>query len=155
MPTPDFDDARFNDARFDDEREDRFGAYLKEFHPLAIDALPIETASRAIRGRFVFAGLEALAAAVILVAAVLAFHPHLPPTHSTAGLANGDPANGAKVEQLIGTQPLTIGSANALLARAASVQEALDHVPFHPPSTQLPKGKQSALTVLSEDNDKL
>jgi hypothetical protein len=51
-------------------------------------------------------------------------------------------------------QPLTVGSANDLLAHAPSVEAALDRVPFHPPSTPLPRGKQSALAVLSEDNEK-
>jgi len=109
----------------------------------------MENFSRATRRRFVFTAWAA-AAAVILLVAVLTFHLRPNRNHSSDG--SGSLAGG---EQLTDQQPLTIGSANDLLVHAPSVKAALDRVPFHPQSTQLPKGKQSALAVLSEDNDKL
>jgi hypothetical protein len=138
VPTPDFDD----------ERDDLFEAYLKQFRPLAVEPLPTKRPGHTIRRRYILTAMGA--AAAVLVAAVLTFHSHPQRIHPTSGLGNG-----AGVEQLTEAQPLTIGSANALLVQSPSVDAALDRVPFHPPSTVLPKGKQSALAVLSEDNDKL
>jgi hypothetical protein len=142
VPIPDFDDERL-----DNQQNDRFETYLKQFRPLAVEPLPLEKHGRAARRRFVFA---ATAAAVILVAAVLAMYSRNDRLNSSDG-----PGNLASGEQLRDSQPLTIGSANALLANAPSVEAALDRVPLHPASEPLPKGKQSALAVLSEDNDKL
>jgi hypothetical protein len=138
VPTPDFHN----------ERDDRFEAYLKQFRPLAVEPLPIATSRGTARHSFRLAAWAA--AAVILVALVLAMHPRTSRTESRVG--QGDLARG---EHSAESQPLTIGSANTLLAHAPSVKAALDLVPFHPPSAQLPKGKRSALAVLSEENDKL
>jgi hypothetical protein len=140
VPTPDFDS----------ERDDRFEAYLKQFRPLAIEPLQIETSRRAVRRSFRLAAWAASAAAVILVGWLLAMHPRAGRTESRIG--QGDLPPGA---HSAASQPLTIGSANTLLAHAPSVKAALDLVPFHPPSTQLPKGQRSALAVLSEEKDKL
>jgi hypothetical protein len=52
-------------------------------------------------------------------------------------------------------QPLTMAAANALLAQSPSVEAAFDQIAFHSQSRQLPKGKQSALSVLSQGNNKL
>jgi hypothetical protein len=150
VPTPDFDDADFENAGVDNERDDRFEAYLRQFRPLAIEPLQFEAPERATRRSFALAARAAAAAAVILIASVLVFYPRTGPTHFSEG-----PENFAGGDLPADSQPLTIGSANALLTHSPSVKEALDRVPFHPPSTQLPKGKRSALAVLSEDNDKL
>ncbi len=148
MPTPDFDNKDFDSKRFDSKRDDRFEAYLRQFRPLAVEPLRVETTKRAPRRSLALAAWAA-AAAVILIALVLVLHPRTSRTLSNIG-----PEDLAGREQLADSQPLTIGSANALLTHAPSVKAALDRVPFHPPSTQLPKGKQSALAVLS-DKDKL
>jgi hypothetical protein len=140
VPTPDFDS----------ERADRFEAYLKQFRPLAVEPLQIETPKRTARPSVRLAAWAAAAAAVILSASLLAMHPRVGWTHSRVG--QGDLARGDWPAE---SQPLTIGSANTLLIHAPSVKAALDRVPFHAPSTQLPKGKRSALAVLSEDNDKI
>ncbi len=138
MPTPDLDD----------ERDDRFEVYLKQFRPIAPEPLPVERIRRVTRRSFALA-VSAAVAAVILIASVLASHPRTGRSHSSDG-----PGNLAGGERLIDQQPLTIGSANDLLAHAPSVEAALDRVPFHPTSSPLPKGKQSALAVLSEDHEK-
>jgi hypothetical protein len=141
VPTPDFDNADF-----DKEKDERFEAYLKQFRPLPVEPLQFETHGRATRRSFTLAAWAAAAAAVILIALVLVLYPRTGQTHSSVV---------AGEEQFADSQPLTIGSANALLIHAPSIKAGLDDVPFHPPSTQLPKGKQSALAVLSEDKDKL
>jgi hypothetical protein len=140
VPTPDFDN----------EREDRFEAYLRQFRPLAVEPPQIETPRRDSRRSLTLAAWTAAAAVLILIALTLLLHPRAGRT-----LSRVDPGNLADGDQLGDSQPPTIGSANALLAHAPSVKAALDRVPFHPPSTQLPKGKQSALAVLSEDKDRL
>jgi hypothetical protein len=145
VPTPDFD----NEA-FDNKNDDRFEVYLKQFLPLAIEPLRIDTPGRDARRPLTLAAWAAAAAVVILIASVLMLYPGAGRTDSSAS-----PGNSADGDRLPDSQPLTLGSANALLTRSPSVKAALDGVPFHPPSTQLPKGKQSALAVLSEDKDKL
>src|SRR5690348_18497535 len=54
-----------------------------------------------------------------------------------------------------GGRPLTIRSANELLARAPSVKSALDELAFHGRRNQLPCGTQSALAVLGKEDFKL
>jgi hypothetical protein len=135
---------------FDNKSDSRFEAYLRQFRPLAVEPPQIEMPRRATRRSLTLAMWAAAAAVFILIALALFLHPRAGRT-----LSGVDPGNLADGEQLGESQPPTIGSANALLTHAPSVRDALDRVPFHPPSTQLPKGKQSALAVLSEDKDKL
>lgn len=150
MPTPEFDNEDSDNQDFNNQRDDRFEAYLRQFSPSAVEPLQIEMPGRATRRSFTLAAWAAAAAAVILMAMVLVLYPRAGRTPSGVG-----PGNLAAGERLADSQPLTIGSANALLIHAPSVKAALDRVPFHPPSAPLPKDKQSALAVLSEDHDKL
>jgi hypothetical protein len=138
VPTPDFDD----------ERDGRFEGYLKKFRPLAIESLPIERPSRVIRRRFVLMMVGA-AAAVLLVAALL--------SHSRAGRTDKQEAVASAVgaERLANTRPLTMRSANALLATAPSFEAAVDEMAFPPQTSPLPKDQHSALAVLSEERIKL
>ena len=129
--------------------DERFERYLKQFRPLAPETLQIEKHERATRLPFVFAKWTTVAAAM-LIAAVLTNQSRLKPTHSPSG--TGSPAT---VELLTSSQPLTIGSANRLLARAPSVKAAVDQVAFQSQATPLSKGTQSALAVLSKENIKL
>ena len=129
--------------------DERFERYLKQFRPLAPETLQIEKHERATRLPFVFAKWTTVAAAM-LIAAVLTNQSRLKPTHSPSG--TGNPAT---VELLTSSQPLTIGSANALLAHAPSVKAAVDQLAFQSQATPLSKGTQSALAVLSKENIKL
>ena len=140
MPIPDFDN----------KSDSRFEAYLRQFRPLAVETPRVETAGRATRRSLTLAAWAAAAAVFILIALTPLWRPRDGRTLSRVG-----PGNLAEGDHLADSQPPTIGGANALLTHASSVRAALDRVPFHPPSTQLPKGKQSALAVLSEDKDKL
>jgi hypothetical protein len=131
------------------EIDARFEAYLKQFSPLTPTPLPAERHGHASRRSFVLAAWAATAAA-ILVAGLIVFHSHpggpqvAPPTESFAG-----------AEQLINTPPLTIRSANALLATAPSFKAAVDEMAFSSKATSLPKDKHSALTELSKEKTKL
>jgi len=92
----------------------------------------------------------ATAAATVLAAAMLMMHPRGKPTHSPDGTKSSGGA-----EQLTNAQPLTVGSANALLVHAPSFKAAVDFVAFQSQAAQLPKGAHSALTVLSKENTQL
>jgi hypothetical protein len=140
VPTPDFDH----------ESDSRFEASLRQFRPLAVETPRIETPGRATRRSLTLAAWAAAAAVFMLIALPPLWRPRAGRTLSRVGAGNA-----AEAQHFGDSQPPTIGSANALLNHASSVRAALDLVPFHPPSTQLPKGKQSALAVLSEDKDKL
>ena len=59
------------------------------------------------------------------------------------------------VEQIANSEPLTLQRANALLARASSVEAALDGVAFSRQRSNLPQGSQSALATLSKEDIKL
>jgi hypothetical protein len=138
------------DSRRDGAEIDaRFEAYLKQFRPLAPAPLPAERHGRATRRSFVLAAWAAAAAAV-LAAALIVFHSHAGgpqvalPTENLAG-----------TDQLINTPPLTIRSANALLATAPSFKAAVDEMAFSSKATPLPKDKHSALTELSKEKTKL
>jgi hypothetical protein len=148
-------DSQLTDSQVVDSRtggaeiDARFEAYLKQFRPLAPAPLPLERPGRASRRSFALAA-SAAAAAAILVAALIVFHSHAggpqvtPLTESLAG-----------TEQLVDTPPLTIRSANALLATAPSFKAAVDEMAFSSKATPLPKDKHSALTELSKEKTKL
>jgi hypothetical protein len=52
-------------------------------------------------------------------------------------------------------QPLTMRSANALMAKAPSLKALVDDMAFHSQSIPLPTGKRSAVAVLGEEKIKL
>ena len=128
--------------------DEQFERYLKRFRPIASEPLPASSHRPASRHRLAFAAW-AMAGAAIIVAAIVMFRvwPRPVPQIDTAILSAG--------EQPTNQQPLTIATANALVAKSSSVEAVFDQMTFHPQSTQLPKGKQSALAVLSQDNNKL
>jgi len=129
--------------------DEKFESFLREYRPRALEPLHIEQQERTRRRQFVFGSLVAAAAAALVVAMFTISNPsrwtHLPK----------DTEAPASAEQLINQQPLTIGKANALLARAPSVKAAVDQMAFKSQTTQLSKGKHSALAVLSQENIKL
>ncbi len=125
----------------------QFEHYLKQFRPR--DAAPLPRAKpRRSRARVAFLGsLAALAAAVVLAALFL--HrgaPHIEPPRETTV---------ASVPQQPAAPPLTLGSANAMLAESTSVKATLNRMAFRPPPPPLMPGQRSALAVLSEGKDHL
>lgn len=131
------------------DNDEQFERFLKQFRPLAPEPLSSRKHGGATRSPFVLAAWAAAVAAV-LIAAWLSMHPRPNPTPSPEGTASL-----TRVEQLINPQPLTIGSANALLAHAPSFKAAVDQVGFQSQATQLSKGTHSALAALSKENTKL
>jgi hypothetical protein len=131
---------------FDDERDRQFEGYLKQFHPLAIEPLPIERSRRVIRHRSVLAMVGA-AAAILLAAVFLHFRAgRIDRLEAVAGRGSD--------ERLARSQLLTMSSANALLASTPSFDEAVEEMAFPPQTTPLPRDQYSALAVLSEERIK-
>lgn len=125
--------------------DQQFKEYLKQFRPLAPQTLQIGNQGHTTRRRAVFAAWAA--ATAVLIAAIIMVWPRSEHTYF-----GEDTKSLAELEQFTNSQPLTIGSANVLLANAPSIKAAVNLVAFHPRTTQLPKGKQSALALLSKEN---
>jgi len=128
--------------------DEQFEKYLKQFRPVAPEALPVKEQVRARRS-LLFAAWAAVAAAIV-VAVMLSwrFYQHPSPVRETG-------AGGSNVERLVNPQPLTIASANALLASAPSFKAAVESVAFQHGSKPLSEGRYSALAALSKEESKL
>ena len=127
--------------------DERFEQYLKGFCPMAPSSLPIkesEGTSRRVVGRAALAG----AATVVVVAAVML--RSRPEPNQSSRKESVLPA----VEQLANSQPLTIHSANAMLAQAPSAKAAIDSVAFQFQKTPLSQGYRSALAELGKEKAK-
>jgi hypothetical protein len=129
---------------FDDERFER---YLKGFRPVAPLSLPIKGSGWRSRRARVMATL-AVAAAILVVSAMM--------LRSRRGLIEPRRAGAlAAVEQLANAQPLTIRSANAVLAQAQSAKAAVDSLAFQFQKMPIPEGQRSALAELGKETNKL
>lgn len=133
-----------------DRNDEQFEARLKEFRPLAAQPLPMGRSVSARRGRWVLA--MCAAAAAIVVVAVIA---HQRGNQSAAIHRKVKVVDAVKVTPPASGRPLTIRSANELLARAPSVKAALDELAFQRSPVRLPEGTQSALAVLGKEDFKL
>jgi hypothetical protein len=129
--------------------DEQFEKYLKQFRPVAPEALAVKEQVRARRRQLLFAAWAAVAAAILAAVMVSLRFYHRPlPVRETAG-------GGSSVERLVNPQPLTIRSANALLAIAPSFKAAVESVAFQHESRPLSEGRHSALAVLSKEESKL
>lgn len=129
--------------------EEQFEARLKQFRPLDAEPLPVGQAAPAKRRRFVLAACAAAAVVIVIVLLLKISYERqvaTAPQHAVKQAAAAAPANG---------RPLTIWSANELLAGAPSVKSALDELAFRSRPKQLPPGKQSALAVLAKEDFEL
>ena len=128
--------------------DEQFERYLKQFRPVPPEALPAKVQVRAKRP-LLFAAWAAVAAAILAAVMLsLRFYQHPLPVKETV-------AGGPSVERIVNPQPLTIGSANALLANAPSFKAAVESVAFQPKSRPVSEGRYSALAVLSKEEGKL
>jgi negative regulator of sigma E activity len=128
--------------------DERFEQYLKGFRPIAPPSLPLKGSGWTSRPAVVVATL-AVAAAVLIVAALML--RSLPEPNQSSQREQGPVA----VEQLTTSQPLTIQSANAMLAQAPSAKAAIDSIAFQSQKTSLSQGHRSALAELSKETNKL
>jgi len=128
--------------------DERFEQYLKGFRPIAQLPLPIQRSGGTTRRAVVMAALAGTAAVLVVAAVMLRSRPE--PNQSS----QRESRPGA-VEQLVNSQPLTIRTANAMLAQAPSAKAAIDSVAWESQKTPLPQGKRSALAELSKEKTKL
>jgi hypothetical protein len=122
--------------------DDQFERYLKQFRPLGPEQLQLEERRRKNwRPRYI-AAWASVAAAVIV--AFLTLYPRV-----RQGTERDVQPSSAT--QIVVPQPLTIRSADALLADAPSFKAAVDALALSSHATSFGV-KQSALKVLSKDS---
>lgn len=131
-----------------DPSDERFEARLKGFRPLAAQPLPVERSVPSRRRRLVLAACAG-AMVLVLVAAVIARQRA---NRSSAIHRKVNVVDVVKVAPPAGGRPLTIRSANELLARAPSVKSALDALAFQSRAEQFPEGSESALAALGKED---
>jgi hypothetical protein len=129
--------------------DEHFEAYLKQFRPCVPEPLPaVEPRHRARRAFILGAWATAAVAILVLGALTLHIHTNRVPVAETIG-------NAGTPEHLRDSQPLTMRSANALMAKAPSFKTMVDDMAFRSQTVPLPKGKRSAVAVLGKEKIKL
>lgn len=129
--------------------DEQFEKYLKEFLPVMPEPLMVREEARTRRRPLVLAAWAAAVAAILMIV-MLSIHSYQHPSP-----AQNAGTGGPRVEPLNGPQPLTIASANALLAQAPSFKAAVESVVFQPGAEPVAEGKYSALALLSKEKMKL
>lgn len=124
--------------------DEQFEKYLKKFHPVAPEALPMKEQVR-VRRPLSFAAWAAVAVVLLVMVSVFL---HWPPHQREVRTSR------LGVEELNNPQPLTIAKANALLGEAPSFKAAVDHMAFQSESRPISEGRYSALALLSEEETK-
>ncbi|HET9177349.1 MAG TPA: hypothetical protein VFQ24_03240 [Terriglobia bacterium] len=139
-----------------DHDDEQFEVRLKKFRPLPAERLPMERSVPAKRRKFVLAVCAAAAVVLVLVAAVIAHQRanQSPAIHRKPKVVDVKvkAVDVVKAIPLAGGRPLTIRSANELLARAPSVKSALDGLAFQRRAEPFPEGTESALAALSMED---
>lgn len=127
--------------------EERFESHLKQFRPVMPEPLPTAVAVMKSMHSTLLRAWVAITAGVLVILAMglrIRSSRHVfPQTRSE------------NAEQLLAQQPLTLLSANTLLATAPSFQAAVDAMAIRLQQNAIPKGKRSAVAALSEEKSKL
>ncbi len=126
--------------------DDQFEIYLKNFRPLPPVLLPLSAPAKVVsqgkrRRRVLLAWALPAAAAIILGVFLLRLRVGRPGVTKTE-----------LAQTVAHSQPFTLDAANELLANSHSFQVALDSLESESGAVAIPKGKQSALAVLGEEN---
>lgn len=124
--------------------DEQFENHLRRFHPVVPESLPAYDHPQVERSRPIRLIWAVASLAAILGIGVAGFRTY----HHRAERGNLSSNN------VVPTAPLTIQGANALLATAPSYKAALNELAFRGERTT-PKGKQSALAVLSTEKSKI
>jgi hypothetical protein len=126
--------------------DEKFEMFLKRFEPIAPEPIPRLRFSYASRRSFRVGALLAAVAAMLLTGSLLLYVHYVrvvvPNTVTTP-------------ERRWPMEPLTMRSANTWLSTAPSFKAAIDDLAFRAQSEPIPKGKQSAVAVLSREKIKL
>lgn len=127
--------------------DERFEAYLKQFRPLIPESLPAKTSGyRARRNTVLWAYVLSVTAMLVGALAVRR------PTHRTHVIETI--RDSESPDRLMGAQPLTMRSTNALMTKAPSFKALVDDLATPSQTIALPKGKRSAVAVLSKEKVK-
>jgi len=129
--------------------DEQFEVYLKRFHPIAPEPVPILRVGRA-SWLSLSLGTRLAAAAAILVIGTGIVH-----IRSNRVVVPNTAHDIAFAERRAPLEPLTMRSANAWLATAPSFKAAVDDLAFRSQTSPLPQGKQSAVAVLSKEKIRL
>jgi hypothetical protein len=125
--------------------DEQFEKYLKGFQPTVPE--PLLVAAHRKPRAWIFGAWAVVAAIVIL--AILVAHNHSGRSDVTTVENTGN------LERPVVEAPLTLRSANKLLADAPSVKAAVDNLAFQSRNVAVPKDKQSVVSVLSKERIKL
>jgi hypothetical protein len=139
---------------------EKFEQYLKKFRPLIPEPMPVSLMSAkkvapGIKGGLALGAWASIVAAVIVLAII--FLPHRRPQPQLSSNERKTKVI-PRFDQIEVPQSLTIGAANALLARAPSAKEAVDGLAdraFQSQPIAFSEGMQSALALLSMEKIKL
>lgn len=123
--------------------DERFEQYLKQFSPLPAERLP--PAPRMVP---IWSGWMVPATAILLL--VLALGVAI--FRRSSLVRQMSPQNVVGTGMVTNAPPLTAASANNLLVRAPSFEAALDALAFQRHRSPLPRGKCSALAILSKED---
>lgn len=129
-----------------EENDERFELYLKEFRPLPPAPLPLDVPVQTARKpRHLGITVWGLSLAAILIFVVFLFRPpvHHPMKSGGKSTVPREPYS---------TQPLTLRAANDLLLSSPSFKAAFDSLESNSGAPPIPKGKESALAVLRQEN---
>jgi hypothetical protein len=129
--------------------DEQFEGYLKEFRPLTADPLLPERRRGRSRRVFVFAAFGGVCAGAIVLALLVLRHA---PASDRSKTGSAVLTGALKIPS---QQPLTIGRADALIARARSFQAAVDQMSFESSAAPKSDGKESAFSVLSKEEPTL
>lgn len=133
--------------------DDRLEAYMKQFRPLPAAPLPLNVpATRVRKPKHLGITVWALAMAAILILGVYLLRPR---AHHVAesGTNSTSKANSMANARQYSAQPLTLGVANELLVNSSSFDAALASLESGSgAAVRIPKGKESALAVLSQED---
>jgi hypothetical protein len=124
----------------------QFEKYLKQFQPVAPEPLMVKQPART-RRPLVVAAWAAVAAILPALIVSVVLHRNTQPARDAGP---GRPA----VAESISSQPLTIASANAQLARAPSFKAAVESMAFQQESKPVSEGRYSLLALLSKEEVK-
>ena len=129
--------------------DDEFREYLRQFRPLDAAPLQVRDGTRVVTRPFRLPVRFATAAACLMAILFSLFILRRQPSSSHTAIGQGT------TRALDESAPLTLGSANALLARSTSAKSTLDQMAFGPRSVRIPEGQQSTLAVLNKEKTKL
>jgi hypothetical protein len=129
--------------------DEQIEAYLKRFHPIAPEPIPILSVGHS-SWRSPPLGIWLAAVATILVLGAVILH-----IRSSRIVVSNTASDAAVAEQHAPSEPLTMRTANAWLATAPSFKAAVDDLAFRSQPSPLPQGKQSAVAMLSKEKIRL